>query len=64
MIATLAAILITWYATKVYYTRSLRVHIDGVNNEELVKAQCSKCARIVFTASQNLRTPFYCSSCR
>ena len=64
MITTLTAVLITWYATKVYYTRSLRVSIDGVNNDQFVRAQCSKCSRTVFTVSENLRSPFYCVACK
>ena len=61
---TIAAILITWYLTKVYYTRSLRLKIDGVNPDELVRAKCSKCARNTFVVRDNLRTPFYCSMCK
>ena len=61
---TLLAILLTWYLTKVYYTRSLRVAIDGVDNDKLIKARCSKCSRTIFTVSENLRTPFYCSMCK
>ena len=61
---TIAAILITWYLTKVYYTKSLRLRIEGVDNDKLIKVKCSKCARSVFTVSDNLRTPFYCSMCK
>ena len=61
---TIAAILITWYLTKVYYTKSLRLMIEGVDNDKLIKVKCSKCARSVFTVSDNLRTPFYCSMCK
>jgi hypothetical protein len=63
-VITIAAILITWYLTKVYYTRSLRLKIDGVDADKLIKVKCSKCARSVFTVSENLRTPFYCSMCK
>lgn len=61
---TLLAILITWYLTKIYYTRSLRLMIDGVENDKLVRARCSKCARTGYIVRENLRTPFYCSSCK
>jgi len=63
-VITIAAILITWYLTKVYYTKSLRLRIEGVDNDKLIKVKCSKCARSVFTVSDNLRTPFYCSMCK
>ena len=61
---TIAAILITWYLTKVYYTKSLRLRIEGVDTDKLIKARCSKCSENVFTVSDNLRTPFYCSMCK
>ena len=61
---TILAIFITWYLTKVYYTKSLRLRIEGVDNDKLIKVKCSKCARSVFTVSDNLRTPFYCSMCK
>ncbi len=61
---TLLAILLTWYLTKVYYTRSLRLNVEGVDNDKLVRARCSKCARNTFIVKDNLRTPFYCSMCR
>lgn len=61
---TILAIFITWYLTKVYYTKSLRLRIEGVDADKLIKVKCSKCARSVFTVSENLRTPFYCSMCK
>jgi hypothetical protein len=63
-VITIAAILITWYLTKVYYTKSLRLRIEGIDNDKLIKARCSKCSENVFTVSDNLRTPFYCSMCK
>ena len=61
---TLLAVLLTWYLTKVYYTRSLRLNVDGVDNDKLIRVKCSKCAQSTFTVSENLRTPFYCSMCK
>ena len=61
---TILAIFITWYLTKVYYTKSLRLRIEGVDADKLIKVKCSKCARSVFTVSENLRAPFYCSMCK
>jgi hypothetical protein len=63
-VITIAAILITWYLTKVYYTKSLRLRIEGVDTDKLIKARCSKCSENVFTVSDNLRTPYYCSMCK
>ena len=64
MLTAIIAALVTWYATKVYYTRSLRVEIDGIDNDKLTRARCSKCSRITFVGIENLRTPLYCSMCR
>ena len=61
---TIAAILITWYLTKVYYTKSLRLRIEGLDNDKLIKVKCSKCSQNIFTVSDNLRTPYYCSMCK
>jgi hypothetical protein len=63
-VITIAAILITWYLTKVYYTKSLRLKIEGVDTDKLIRARCSKCSENVFTVSDNLRTPYYCSMCK
>ena len=57
----LLLIAITWYATKVYYTRSFTFDIEESN---LIKAKCHKCARSVYTAPENLRAPYYCVSCK
>ena len=61
---TLAAIVLTWYLTKLYYTRSLRLNVEGVDNDKLVRARCFKCSRFDWTVNENLRTPFYCSMCK
>jgi len=63
-VITVTCILVTWYLTKVYYTKSLRLMIDGVDSNKLIKVKCSKCSQSVFTVSDNLRTPFYCSACK
>ena len=61
---TLFAILLTWYATKVYYTRSLNVEIDNLKKHDLTEARCSKCSQDTITHEDNLRTPFYCQVCK
>jgi hypothetical protein len=57
------AILITWYATKVYYTRSLEINRPE-DDSEIIRATCSKCARSEYTHRDNLRVPYYCISCK
>ena len=50
-------IAITWYATRLYYTRSLK-------ESDIVKSTCFKCARSIYTTRDNLRAPYYCMSCK
>jgi formamidopyrimidine-DNA glycosylase len=64
MLTTIIAMLVTWYATKVYYTKSTVIKASKFDAEELLKAKCSKCSRIVSIHKDNLRVPFYCSSCK
>ena len=61
---TLLAIVVTWYLTKLYYTRSPRVMIGKFDTEGLIHEKCSKCSQIIATREDNLRVPFYCSACR
>ena len=58
---TILAILITWYITKYYYTRSFTLDIE---ESDLIKATCSKCARSGYISQDNLRAPYYCVSCK
>jgi hypothetical protein len=65
MTITILAILITWYLTKLYYTRSPRVKMAKFDNaSDLLYEKCSMCSQIAITDEENLRVPFYCSSCR
>jgi hypothetical protein len=59
---TIIAILITWYATKVYYTRNLKLSINPLD-PDMVQAECHQCAQIVVTHVDNMRSPFYCLRC-
>jgi len=61
---TIAAILITWYLTKVYYTKSTIFKTSKFDNKDLIHAKCAKCSAVVTTNKDNLRIPFYCSLCR
>ena len=61
---TIAAILITWYLTKVYYTKSPIFKTSKFDNKDLIHAKCSKCSALVRTNKDNLRIPFYCPTCK
>ena len=57
----LLLIAITWYATKIYYTKSFTLDIE---ESDLIKATCFKCARSGYISRENLRAPYYCMSCK
>jgi hypothetical protein len=57
----LSLIALTWYITKLYYTRSFRFEIE---ESELTRATCAKCARSGYVSPDNLRAPYYCMSCK
>jgi predicted Zn-ribbon and HTH transcriptional regulator len=61
---TIAAILITCYLTKVYYTRSAIFKTSKFDDKDLIHAKCSKCSAVTRTNKDNLRIPFYCSMCK
>jgi hypothetical protein len=64
MLTTIFAMFVTWYLTKIYYTRTMVVKLDNLEARGLVQEKCSKCSILVTTRHENLRTPFYCSSCK
>jgi len=57
-------IIITWYVTKIYYTRDLKVSIYDLEKHDLVGAKCFKCAQNIVTHVDNVRSPFYCMVCK
>jgi len=56
-------ILITWYATKVYYTKNLKLSMP-TSDPDMVHIKCHKCAQTIYTHVDNLRAPFYCMVCK
>jgi len=60
---TIIAILITWYATKVYYTKNIKIVLDTLD-DGLMRVSCSKCARVNVINNEQMRTPYYCLSCK
>ena len=60
---TIIAILITWYATKVYYTKSLTIQTAD-NDPSMGHINCSKCAQTIYTHRDNFRAPYYCLICK
>ena len=60
----LSLVLITWYITKLYYTRDARIHIKHENTEGLIGAKCVKCAQYILIGQEHMRSPFYCIRCK
>jgi len=64
MMLTLTLILLTWYATKVYYTKTLTVQAPAKEEGPMVHIKCHKCAQTIYTHRDNLRAPYYCMVCK
>ena len=61
---TILAIALTWYLTKLYYTKDFKVVVSDLDKHDLIQAKCSKCSQTIVTHMDNLRTPFYCLACK
>jgi hypothetical protein len=59
----LLLIAITWYLTKLYYTKDPLINIPE-DDSEIVRSICAKCARTEYIHRDNLRAPNYCMSCK
>jgi MinD superfamily P-loop ATPase len=60
----LFAVLVTWYLTKVFYTRKLSIDCNNLAKRGLCELTCSKCARTHVIKEEHRRTPFYCTGCK
>jgi hypothetical protein len=60
----LLLIAITWYLTKVFYTRDIRINWTDLGDPDTVMATCSRCSREGYIAQHNIRAPHYCMSCK
>ena len=61
---TLLLIVTTWYLTKLFYTKTLRIDLPQLGDPNIIQAICSKCARGTVIHIDNMRSPFYCNSCK
>jgi len=59
----LLLIAITWYITKLYYTRNPKVNIPK-RETDYIDAVCSKCAQTLVIHKDHMRNPFYCMLCK
>ena len=60
----LSLIAITWYLTKVFYTRDTQIKWVDFGDPNVVKAVCSRCSRSEYISQENIRVPNYCMSCK
>jgi hypothetical protein len=58
---TIISILITWYVTKIYYTRSFKLEVE---DSGLAEAICVRCGKKSFINPENLRVSYYCPTCK
>jgi len=63
MMLTIILITLTWYATKIYYTKQFTIEISE-KDPNMVLATCSKCSQRIQTHVDNIRTPYYCLTCK
>ena len=62
MMLTLILILLTWYTTKYYYTRSLKLSMPTLD-PDMGNIKCSGCSQTIYTHKDNFRVPYYCIAC-
>ena len=60
----LSLIAITWYLTKVFYTRDIRINWTDLGDPNTVMATCSRCSRSEYITKENIRVPNYCMLCK
>lgn len=61
---TLLAILVTWYLTKVFYTKKLSIDYNNLAKRGLSELKCYKCAKTHIVREEHIRNPFYCTGCK
>jgi molybdenum cofactor biosynthesis enzyme MoaA len=61
---TIFTILTTWYLTKIYYSKTLKVSIYDLEAHNLMQATCHKCAQTTVISIDDMRNPFYCMNCK
>lgn len=60
----LLLIAITWYITKLFYTRDIGINWTDMGDPDIAKYICYGCSKSGYTAQENLRAPHYCMSCK
>jgi formamidopyrimidine-DNA glycosylase len=58
------SIILTWYITKLYYTRDPLIHMSELDQYGLMTAKCAKCSQHIVISQEHMRSPFYCMACK
>jgi len=61
---TIISIFLTWYATKLFYTHDPIVHINELDDHDLMTAKCVGCSQHIIISKEHMRNPFYCNVCK
>lgn len=56
--------LLTWYGTKVFYTKDPLIHMPELDDHGLMTAQCARCSQYLVINQEHMRNPFYCNVCK
>jgi len=56
------ALLVVWYASKVYYTKTLKLSMP-TPDPDMGNIKCSGCSQTIYTHKDNFRVPYYCIAC-
>ena len=61
---TLILMLLTWYGTKLFYTRDPYINFPELEDNGLMTAKCHRCSQFIVIAQEEMRNPFYCLACK
>jgi hypothetical protein len=61
---TIILIILTWYATKLFYTRDPFINMPELEDHGLMTARCAKCSQFIVISQEHMRNPFYCLACK
>ena len=61
---TIILMLLTWYGTKLFYTKDILIRIPELENHGFTTAQCSRCSQFIVISQEEMRSPFYCNVCK
>jgi hypothetical protein len=56
----IVSLLVLWYITKVYYTRSFKINLE---KSELIELHCAHCGRAIYRSHEHIRAQNYCADC-